>query len=99
MIKSQCPSEEVYRSCAFYEEYFCWTSANRTNRVYRVPKKLGLCRPGCYCKQGFVRSYPGGACIALRRCMSYRARAVLERREEHARTRYYKVTRNFRVDE
>lgn len=45
-----CPTDEIHKSCAFREEYTCWTSADQQERVIELFRRLPHCRAGCYCK-------------------------------------------------
>ncbi|CAH2044247.1 unnamed protein product, partial [Iphiclides podalirius] len=79
MLKKECPHDEVHRSCSFYEEYTCWETEQRTNRVKIIPKRLLHCRSGCYCKRGLVRSYPQGPCLLAMTCRNQELQELLNR--------------------
>ncbi|XP_014368076.2 uncharacterized protein LOC106718500 [Papilio machaon] len=79
MLKNECPHDEIYKSCSFYEEYTCWQTAERNSRVKTIPKRLPHCRAGCYCKKGLVRAYPQSGCVLSVMCRHQGLQDLLEK--------------------
>ncbi|GBN07569.1 hypothetical protein AVEN_19258-1 [Araneus ventricosus] len=56
--QQQCRINEVYKECGGCDQYcnegpvFCAAD----------------CNPGCYCQEGFQRSFRGGICIPISTC-------------------------------